>query len=77
MVTPREAFDLFKKKFPKARTESVCDCGNFYTVGMSIDGDTSSDVYTIDKKTGTIKEIDFLEQMEIAKSEGEAKIYKF
>lgn len=64
MLSILEAYELFKKKFPEAKGETIHDWGEYYTCNMYIDGDTADDEYTIDKKTGDIKKRDFLEYMD-------------
>ena len=61
MLTVNEAYRLFKDKFPDAKTDVIYDWGEYYTCGRFASGDMVDDEWVIDKRTGKIRERDFLE----------------
>ena len=56
MLTPQQAYQVFKKKFPDAKTKEGFDYGDFYVFSASIPGDYVWNDYKIDKQTGELKE---------------------
>ena len=75
MLKPNEAYELFIEKFPDVKTESLGEIGNYYTCTRSIDNDMTDDFWKIDKNTGIISEMDFLEYLDEVKMYPEN--YKF
>ena len=77
-ITIKEAYNLFIAKFPEAATDSIADWGDFYGCSRYSSSDTADDYWKIDKKTGEITELDFMEySKEVDKHEGyEIRSYK-
>lgn len=67
MITPKEAYDLFKDQYPKAYVPLISDFGDYYMVNIA----GSDEDYKIDKKTGAISEMSFLEYMAKIKEIGD------
>ena len=62
MITPKEAYDLFKKEFPRTEAETITDDygSGYYIISNCIEGDMVDDSYAIDKNTGRIHQITLL-----------------
>lgn len=61
MITLKEAYLLFRKKFPDTKCDSITDWGTFYTCSNSISNDLVDDTWKIDKNTGKITEQDLIQ----------------
>lgn len=61
MLTLKEAYQIFVKRFPDTKCESITDWGSFYTCSNSVDNDIVEDTWKIDKNTGEITEQDLLQ----------------
>jgi len=69
MITPNEAYNIFKKNVKeKIVTNVVVDWGDIYTISNVIPGDFVTNDYSINKTTGEIKSLDFLDVMNIIQS---------
>ena len=67
MITPKEAWLIFKKKFPDTPADSISDFGNYYLCSNGAAGDMIDDDWIIDKKTGELRELDFIEYMDLVR----------
>lgn len=77
MITPNDAYSIFKKNVKeKIVTNVVVDWGDIYTISNAISGDFVSNDYSINKTTGEIKSLNFLDMANLIKShEGDPVYY--
>lgn len=77
MITPNDAYSIFKKNVKeKIVTNVIVDWGDIYTISNAISGDFVSNDYSIDKTTGEIKSLNFLDMTNLIKShEGDPVYY--
>ena len=64
MMSPKEAYDIFLKRFPDARTDHIADWGEFYACSACASNDMVDDYWKIDKATGEITFWDYAEYAE-------------
>lgn len=64
MLTPKEAYALFCKKYPKTQSHTIIDVGKYYSISRAPEGSFVDDTHYINKQTGEIKEMDFDSEME-------------
>ena len=74
MLTAKQAYEIFKKRFPNAETETIFDWGDFITCSQYADGGVHDDEWKIDRKTGELVEMDFLEHIEELKKHDEEQL---
>lgn len=65
MITLIDAFNIFLKHVKELRTNTIHDVGEYYYISNAYKGDFASEDYLINKKTGEIREINFLEANEV------------
>lgn len=76
MITPNEAYNIFKKNAKeKIVTNVVVDWGDIYTISNTMQGDFATNDYSINKTTGEIKELDFLDAMNIIQTHEDEPVY--
>ena len=71
MLSPQEAYEAFKKKKPNTMAEKVSEFESVYLISDCRNGDLVDDDYTIDKNSGEVKAIDFVECTELIKALGD------
>ena len=64
MLTPKDAYDAFVKKFPETKRTKISDWGGFYTCSPAPLDDMTDEFYQIDKETGKITFWDYAEYAE-------------
>ena len=77
MITYKEAYEIFKKKFPNTKATEVFDFGDCFCISDAVSGDMVDADYSIDKHTGKIEELSFFEFTEKIKAVGEAEIKSY
>lgn len=77
MITYKEAYELFKRKFPNTKADTIFDFVDCFCISDAVNGDMVDADYSIDKQTGEIKELSFFEFTEKVKSMGESEIASY
>ncbi len=80
MLTPKEAYDLCKKKFPDTTRTDIADFGEFYTFTPAIKGDMVDEDYKVNKETGEIEPFWFDEYASFMQKQDDdytPKVYDF
>jgi len=61
MISLEEAIEIFFKAFPDSKADTIFDYGDCYYIENAVRGDFVDGGYIIDKTTGKLSSIDFLE----------------
>lgn len=64
MLSPKQAYELFLKKFPESKAESICEWEDFYSCSPEPPWGMSDEYYKIDKKTGNITDWEWYDYRE-------------
>ena len=76
MISPNEAYNIFKKNAKeKIVTNVVADWGDIYTISNTAPGDFACFDYSVNKTTGEIKDLEFLDMMNIIQSHEDEPVY--
>lgn len=62
-LSPKEAYDLFLRKYPEAQSHTIIDIGNYYSISRAPEGSFVDDTHYISKLTGEICAMDFVDEM--------------
>lgn len=65
MITQKEAYSIFRKKFPEAKYISGYDYGDFYVFSPTHPGDFVWEDYKMDKVSGKIEKFSELEYLSL------------
>lgn len=62
-LSPKEAYDLFLRKYPEAQSHTIIDIGDYYSISRAPEGSFVDDTHYISKLTGEICAMDFVDEM--------------